>query len=82
MKSIATHEAKTHLSRYLKAVSEEGERIVITRGRQPLAMLVPFRENDGESAPPKVGETMDVPLRIPDEAFAPMGRASLKEWGL
>ena len=35
MKTIATHEAKTHLSRYLKEVSK-AETIVISRGRNPV----------------------------------------------
>ena len=37
------HEAKTHLSRLLERV-ENGEEIVVARGRRPIARLVPFRE--------------------------------------
>ncbi len=79
MKTVATNDAKTNLSRYLKEVSE-GETFVITRGSQPLAKLIPFRElSDGR---PKVGEVMDAPMTIPDEAFAPMKLAELGVWGL
>jgi prevent-host-death family protein len=37
---VGVHEAKTNLSRLLRRVST-GEEIVITRGGQPLARLVP-----------------------------------------
>lgn len=80
MKTIATHEAKTHLSRYLKEVSE-GETIIITRGRKPLAKLVAF-SNPNVARRPRVGEVMDKPVKIPDDAFAPMGASELDEWGL
>lgn len=80
MKMIATHEAKTHLSRYLKEVSE-GETVVITRGRKPLAKLVPYSSEDTGSRP-KVGQTMDAPLVVPDEALAPLDSEALKDWSL
>jgi prevent-host-death family protein len=80
MKTIATHEAKTHLSRYLKDVSE-GETIIISRGRTPLAKLIPFSESKSK-ARPKVGQTMDKRMAIPDKAFAPLDPSSLEEWGL
>jgi prevent-host-death family protein len=80
MKTIATHEAKTHLSRFLKEVSG-GETIVIARGRKPLAKLVPYTD-PAASIRPKVGQTLDAPMSIPDEAFAPLGNDEMKEWGL
>lgn len=80
MKTIATHEAKTHLSRYLAEVSE-GETIIIARGRTPVAKLVPYM-TPTEEARPRVGQTMDAPMAIPDEAFAPLEGDSLEEWGL
>ena len=40
MKTITTHEAKTHLSRYLAEV-EKGARFTIARGKTVVAMLVP-----------------------------------------
>ena len=80
MRTIATHEAKTHLSRYIQAASE-GETIIITRGRTPLAKLVPYTESKTE-ARPKVGQTMDQPMVVPDQAFAALEGDALKEWGL
>lgn len=78
MKTVATHEAKTHLSALLKEVSQ-GETIVISRGRQPLAKLVPY-ESPVER--PKVGEMMDKPYSIPDEALQPLNQDELASWGL
>jgi prevent-host-death family protein len=81
MKTIATHEAKTHLSRYLKEVSEEGETIIISRGRTPLAKLVPFSDPKSKGRP-KVGQTMDKRMAVLDEALAPLDSSSLEEWGI
>lgn len=80
MKIIAIHEAKTHLSRYLKAVGR-GETIVIAHGRRPIAKLVPL---DEPTLPlrPKVGETMDSPMEVPAEALAPMTHKELNQWSL
>jgi len=80
MPTITTHEAKTHLSRYLAAV-ENGEEFLIARGKKPIAKLVPI---DAPSKPPrpKVGDTLDPPFEIPDSAFAPLTEEELKEWGL
>jgi prevent-host-death family protein len=41
MTEVGVHEAKTHLSRLLERVAA-GEEIVITRGRRPVARLVPI----------------------------------------
>ncbi|MGZ3698362.1 MAG: type II toxin-antitoxin system Phd/YefM family antitoxin [Bdellovibrionota bacterium] len=42
-KYVTTHEAKTHLSRLLQRVSQ-GEEIVIARGNEPIARLVPYEK--------------------------------------
>jgi len=41
MARVGVHEAKTHLSRLLQRVAA-GEEIVITRGGEPVARLVPI----------------------------------------
>jgi prevent-host-death family protein len=41
MRQVNVHEAKTELSRLLEAV-EGGERVVIARAGQPVAVLVPY----------------------------------------
>ena len=38
---VTVHEAKTHLSRLLRRV-DEGEEIIIARGKEPVARLVPI----------------------------------------
>ncbi len=80
MPTITTHEAKTHLSRYLAAV-EQGEQFVIARGKKPIARLVPIAP-DERPPRPKVGETMDPPQHVPESAFAPLTEAELNAWGL
>ena len=80
MTTITTHEAKTHLSRYLAEV-EKGKEYTIARGKTAVAMLVPVKKPKNKPRP-KVGETLDPPFQIPDSAFAPLTDEELKEWGL
>jgi len=80
MQTITTHEAKTHLSRYLAAI-ENGEEFIIARGKKAIARLVPIKQPSPPSRP-KVGEMMDKPFHVPDSAFAPFTPEELKEWGL
>jgi len=42
---VGVHEAKTHLSRLLRRVSA-GEEIVIARGGEPIARLVPVHSRE------------------------------------
>jgi prevent-host-death family protein len=42
MRQVNVHEAKTGLSRLLEEV-EAGERVVIARAGQPVAVLVPYK---------------------------------------
>jgi prevent-host-death family protein len=42
MKQVNVHEAKTELSRLLEAV-EAGERVVIARAGEPVAILAPYK---------------------------------------
>ena len=80
MKTITTHEAKTHLSRYLAEV-EKGEEFIIARGKNAVAKLVPFTD-EPRPPRPKVGEHLGPIIEIPDSAFAPLTEEELKEWGL
>jgi antitoxin (DNA-binding transcriptional repressor) of toxin-antitoxin stability system len=80
MKTITTHEAKTHLSRYLAEV-EKGEEFIIARGRNAVAKLVPMTQPEKKPRP-KVGECVGPIIEIPDSAFAPLTDEELKEWGL
>ena len=80
MQSITTHQAKTHLSRYLAAI-EAGETFIIMRGKKAVAKLVPLK---GEDRPqrPKVGAVVDRTVKIATDAFAPLSDEELKQWGL
>jgi prevent-host-death family protein len=75
---ISTHEAKTHLSKYL-AAAERGEEFLIARGKKPMARLVPVGPIEKPSRP-KVGETLGPKAVIPDSVFAPMTDEELKVW--
>lgn len=80
MTTITTHEAKTHLSRYLAEV-EKGHEFVIARGKTAVALLTPV----SKAAPtprPKVGDILGPPFEFPESAFAPLTEEELKEWGL
>ena len=78
MKTITTHEAKTHLSRYLAAI-EQGEEFIIARGKKPVAMLSPIPKAPVRKRP-KVGETIGPFVPIPDSVFAPLTEEELKVW--
>ena len=47
MTTVGIHEAKTHLSRLLRAV-EEGEEVVILRGSRPVARLVAIQSDESD----------------------------------
>jgi prevent-host-death family protein len=79
VKSVATNDAKTHLSSLLQEVSE-GATILITRGRRPVAKLVPYREARGER--PKVGQMLDRRMEIPQGALRPLTARELRAWGI
>ncbi len=80
MTTITTHEAKTHLSRYLADV-EKGKKFIIARGKSAVAMLVPVKKAKLKPRP-KVGETLGPSFEVSDSAFAPLTDEELKEWGL
>ncbi len=80
MTTITTHQAKTHLSRYLAEV-EKGKEFVIARGKSAVAMLVPLKKRKPK-ARPKVGEHIGPIIEIPASVFAPLTEEELKEWGL
>jgi prevent-host-death family protein len=79
MKSVTTHEAKTHLSRLLAEV-ERGQEVVIRRGAREVAKLVPIGRQ--ERARPPVGTHTSPPVTVSDDAFAPLTDEQLEEWGV
>lgn len=80
MTTITTHEAKTHLSRYLAEV-EKGQEFIIARGKSAVAMLTPVRKEQPQPRP-KVGDIIGPPFEFPDSAFLPLSGPELEAWGL
>ncbi|MEI6490926.1 MAG: prevent-host-death protein [Verrucomicrobiota bacterium] len=67
--TVTVHEAKTHLSRILHAM-EAGEEVLVCRGKQLVAKIVPA--NAVEKKNPPVGVPTSAGFEIPADAFAPM----------
>ncbi len=68
---MTIHEAKTHLSRLIRDV-EAGETLVISRGRKPVARLVPIAaEHRRFNALPNLIERLDDSFFDPLEDFSP-----------
>jgi prevent-host-death family protein len=63
MRTITIHQAKTHLSRFLKEV-EGGETLIVARGNKPVARIVPFTADER-----RFDGLTDVIVRI-DESFS------------
>lgn len=72
MKQVKVQYAKTYLSALLSSV-EHGEEVVIARGDQPVARLVPIEE-------PQDRVLGFVPYAIPDAFFEPLPDDELAAW--
>jgi prevent-host-death family protein len=75
--SYTVHQAKTNLSRLIKE-AQRGKEVVITRGKDPVAKLVPISERPKKRVP---GRLKGLISWEPD-AFAPLTEEELREWGL
>ena len=81
MKSVTTHEAKTHLSRLILEV-EGGEKIIICRGKEPAAMLLSAKKVQEKPRRPKVGTLTSEKVTYSNDCFEPLTDKELKEWGI
>jgi prevent-host-death family protein len=75
METVTIHTAKTNLSQLLARV-EAGEEIILARGKQPIAKLVPFQP------PPKkrrFGALRGI-ITIGPEFFEPLPEQELTAW--
>ena len=79
MKTVTTHEAKTHLSRLLKEV-QAGETIVIRNGAVPVAKLTAVEPT--VAGRPAVGTLTSPPVHCAEDAFGPLSDEELQGWGL
>ncbi len=80
MKTVTTHEAKTHLSKLLAEV-EAGEEVTIARGTRPVARLVPVKRTTRRTRP-KVGTRTSAGVSWTRDAFAPLSDEELETWGV
>jgi prevent-host-death family protein len=72
---VTVHTAKTTLSQLLLRV-EAGEEIVLARGKEPVAKLVPFRPAGKKR---RFGALKGV-IRVGPEFFEPLPESELKRW--
>lgn len=72
MKTINVHEAKTHLSSLLARIESAREAFVICRNGQPVADLVPHKQNTRIKPHPELSD-----MTI---AFDPVEPLSSDEW--
>ena len=79
MKTVTTHQAKTHLSRLLKE-AQAGETIVILSGSAPVAKLSAVET--AKAVRPPVGTMTSAEVRYSDDAFRPLSDEDLEAWGL
>jgi prevent-host-death family protein len=79
MLHVTIHQAKTNLSRLLSQVAA-GEEIIVCKGKQPVAKLVPFREPVRKRPP--VGTLTSEPVHYTKDCFNPLTVEELEEWGL
>ena len=76
---MTIHKAKTNLSKLVAAV-EQGREVVVCRGQDPVAMIVPFRKSGTRR--PKVGTITSKPVVARPGCFDAMTGEELAEWGL
>jgi prevent-host-death family protein len=74
MTSVSVHEAKTHLSRLIEKVLG-GEEVVITRNREPVAVLGPVR-----AKPLRRPGRLKGVVHLDDSFFEPLPEGELKAW--
>ncbi len=74
--SYTVHQAKTNLSKLLKEV-ESGKEVVITRGKEPVAKLIPFPG----AAKKRVPGSMKGQMWSAPDAFDPLTDKEMHDLG-
>ena len=74
--SYTVHQAKTNLSRLIKE-AQSGKEVIITRGKQPVAKIVPI----ASAAKKRVPGSMKGQLWSAPDAFAPLTDDEMRELG-
>lgn len=75
MRKVTIHEAKTNLSRLIARVSA-GEEVIIARGPEPVARLVPLRGGKGQRRP----GSLKGKFQVGAEFFEPLPAEELAGW--
>lgn len=75
MANVTVHVAKTQLSKLLARV-EAGEEIIITRGSEPVARLVPVNP----PKPRRVFGSLAGQVSVTDAFFEPLPEEELRAW--
>ena len=78
--SYTVHQAKTQFSRLLKEV-EAGKEVIVTRGKKPVAKLVPVIESAAYSRKDLAG-AYDNGAMYDDDAFDPLTDEELVQLGM
>jgi prevent-host-death family protein len=76
MKVVTIHAAKTHLSRLIEEVAG-GEHVVIARGREPVARLVPVKAQKKG----RVFGAMRGRAKVGRRFFDPLPDEEIEAWG-
>jgi prevent-host-death family protein len=76
MKTVTIHKAKTTLSQLVAEV-QAGEEIILARGKEPVAKIVPIAKLGKRKAGRLKGK-----IKIGPEFFEPLPEEELKLWGL
>jgi prevent-host-death family protein len=76
--SYTVHEAKTNLSKLIKE-AESGKEVVITRGKQPVAKIIPINR---PTAKKRVPGSLKGLISWEPDAFDPLTDEELRDWGL
>ena len=75
MTIFTVHQAKSQLSRLLAQV-EQGEEVVIARGNEPVARIVPF-----ENAKPRRPGALKGKIALTSAFFEPLPLDEIAAWG-
>lgn len=75
--SYTVREAKANFSKLIRE-AESGKEVVITRGRKPVAKIVPLNKPARKSVP----DMFEGQLWSAPDAFDPLTDEELRDWGL
>jgi prevent-host-death family protein len=71
------HQAKTNLSKLIRE-AENGQSVIIARGKKPVAKIVALEKPRKKRVPGRLKGK----IRIHPSFFAPMTKEELAEWGI